>query len=390
MFKILSVILLTALWTASAEAQYKLKQGVAVPIPTGIFVDETDGITPIDNATVASIEFTWRQPYQTTTIESIIVNGAFADATAWTLAGTGTISGGTLNAVNESGLFATNTLPVSPCIQFVSYRVTYTISAYTDSTITVSLGGTAGTPRSSAATFSEEIVCGATGAITFAGGTNSTASIDNVIIIQKALRITAAASGTANDMILDEDGQYDLEMTAEQLSVRGPHVLCAVLTSTFVPLCHNFEVIATGSYGPEVDGNVSLVAPVIDAVEGIGTLIGTPVDTIALDIAGITADAVTIVPKNVEYVDFPILMRNTASPTTGVTGQTVTCTRSVAGAAFAAAGGGSAAGQIGSGYYKLTLSAADMSGNYVIVICTGTGTTATSQPYHQLIFTQRP
>ncbi len=271
----LVAICLIALVAAPLEAQFILKQGIATVVPVGILVDELDGITPQDAPGVANIEFAWRQPFQATTIASILTNGAFADATGWTLGGTWAVGGGTLNAVNETGTIAS----ANPaCVQFVSYRVIYTVSSFTDGTVTVSLGGTAGTARGSAATFTEEIVCGSTGLIEFTGGTAATLSIDNVSINQEALRITAAASATANDMVLDEDGQYHLELTAAQTSIMGPHVLCAVLISTFVPFCQDFLVVAEASYDANVEGDLTTLAAIDAAIDTDTVLYATAAD----------------------------------------------------------------------------------------------------------------
>jgi hypothetical protein len=106
-------------------------------------------------------------------------NGTFASDTAWTKGATVTISGGVANATTITGLVVSQTAPTA-LIPGQTYTVTFDATRSAGS-VTVSLGGTAGTTRSSAATFSEAIVAGSDGTITFTGA-GFTGTLDNVIV----------------------------------------------------------------------------------------------------------------------------------------------------------------------------------------------------------------
>jgi hypothetical protein len=110
-----------------------------------------------------------------------VTNGAFAADTDWTKGAGWTIAAGVATA---TGAIST-TLSQASAVTLIpgfSYTVTYTITAFTAGTLAVSLGGgTAGTPRGSAATFIETVVAGTDGLIKFTGA-GFTGSIDNVSV----------------------------------------------------------------------------------------------------------------------------------------------------------------------------------------------------------------
>lgn len=74
-------------------------------------------------------------------------------------------------------------------------------------------------------------------------------------------------------------------------------------------------------------------------------------------------------PKNTALLNFPFAMRD--SQGAGVTGLTVTAERSLDGGAFAACA--NAVAEIGNGYYKINLDAADLNGDTVILRFTASG-----------------
>lgn len=103
------------------------------------------------------------------TYGDIVKNGLFQGSLYnWTANGTG-FAVGTNTCVKTSGTGTTLTADSlnRPLVNGRTYRVSYTITAYTSGSCTVSIGGTAGTARSSAATFVEYIVAGASQAIVF-------------------------------------------------------------------------------------------------------------------------------------------------------------------------------------------------------------------------------
>lgn len=113
-------------------------------------------------------------------LTSYVTNGAFASDTGWTKgtgwsisAGVGTATGAISTALSQTS--------ASTLIQGQTYTITFTVTAFTAGTITPNVGGTAGTARSSAATFSETIVAGSTQVLSFTTA-GFTGSIDDVIV----------------------------------------------------------------------------------------------------------------------------------------------------------------------------------------------------------------
>jgi hypothetical protein len=110
----------------------------------------------------------------------LVANGDFgADAVwakvTWTIAaGVGTIAGAGTGTL-------TQTIAITPG---VVYQVTFTVTSFTGGTVTISLGGTNGTARGSAATFVENIKAGTTNQNIVITGTAATLSIDNVTVLQ--------------------------------------------------------------------------------------------------------------------------------------------------------------------------------------------------------------
>lgn len=123
---------------------------------------------------------------------NLITNGTFDSSSNWTL-GTGwTISGGTLNGSSIGS--TSNATQASVTNNGVRYQAIYTITSYTSGNVVVSVGGTGGTNRNTAATFTELLVAGSAGSYSFGrGNSNFTGSIDNAIMYrQEDWYVTAA------------------------------------------------------------------------------------------------------------------------------------------------------------------------------------------------------
>ena len=113
-----------------------------------------------------------------------VTNGTFASDASWTK-GTGwTITGGT--AVGASGTASNLYQDPADLTEGETYQVIWTMSARTGGTVTCKIGGTSGTARSTNATFTEEIVCGATTTILFAKSADFGGKLDNVFVRQVA------------------------------------------------------------------------------------------------------------------------------------------------------------------------------------------------------------
>lgn len=128
------------------------------------------------------------------TFAEYVTNGTFTTDTGWTK-GTGwTIAAGVATATGAISTALSQTAAIT-LIEGYIYTVTYTVTAFTAGTVTVSVGGTAGTARGSAATFTETIVAGSTQILAFTGA-GFTGSIDNVTVTAWVLGTGWTTDGT--------------------------------------------------------------------------------------------------------------------------------------------------------------------------------------------------
>lgn len=107
-------------------------------------------------------------------IDNVTVSGWIL-GTGWTTDGSTAIATGAISTT-----LSQTTNPAYPLVQGQAYLVTFTATQSAGS-VTLSLGGTAGSARSTSATFSEAIIAGSTQAISF-GTSGFTGTIDNVVI----------------------------------------------------------------------------------------------------------------------------------------------------------------------------------------------------------------
>lgn len=84
----------------------------------------------------------------------------------------------------------------------------------------------------------------------------------------------------------------------------------------------------------------------------------------------------TVVKKNVELANFMFMMIDSSDHVSPKTGLTVTATRSIDGAAFAACA--NAVAEVSNGWYKITLAAADLNGTTIALKFTATGADQTN------------
>lgn len=127
----------------------------------------------------------------TGTIDNVSITG-WVLGTGWTTDGTTAIATGAIStALSQTANSA------YPLVTGQAYLVTYTATR-SAGTVTVSIGGTAGTARSTSATFAEVIIAGATQAISF-GTSGFTGTIDDVTIIPAASTPGDASSGYSGE-----------------------------------------------------------------------------------------------------------------------------------------------------------------------------------------------
>lgn len=106
-----------------------------------------------------------------------VTNGTFGADTDWTKGSGWAIGTGVATATTSDEALSQEIVGLVPGR---TYTVTFTATRSAGS-VAVSVGGTAGTSRSSSATFTEAIVCGSTGVLAFTG-TGFSGTIDNVIL----------------------------------------------------------------------------------------------------------------------------------------------------------------------------------------------------------------
>lgn len=110
----------------------------------------------------------------------LVKTGDFAADANWTKT-TWSISAGVATIAAASTDTMTQAISITPG---VNYLVTFTVTSFTGGTVTPILGGTSGTARGSAATFSEIIKAGSTNNLINFSASAATLSIDNVTILQ--------------------------------------------------------------------------------------------------------------------------------------------------------------------------------------------------------------
>lgn len=110
-----------------------------------------------------------------------VKNGSFGSDTAWDKGSGWTIGAGVATATGAIST-ALSQNAVTSLIEGKAYSVRYTITR-SAGTITLSVGGTAGTGRTASGTYAETIIAGSTQAISF-GTSGFTGTVDNVSITE--------------------------------------------------------------------------------------------------------------------------------------------------------------------------------------------------------------
>ena len=133
--------------------------------------------------------------------------------------------------------------------------------------------------------------------------------------------------------------------------------IAAIKTVTdAIPDSGTMSSIATASALTTVSGKIDTIDTVVDANAG-------KLDTLVADSPGRPA-------KGVALAGFPFLLVASSDHVTGKTGATVTATRSLDGAAFAACA--NTATEVGSGIYKIDLASSDLDADTVVLKFTAT------------------
>ena len=159
--------------------------GTYLPIPNSITVNSVtyNNVIVVDgflNLVGTLRDFSPSAPYQfVAPYQMTLNNGTFDSDTAWTK-GTWTISGGKANHATGTQSDLTHSVAVT---SGKSYTITYTVTR-SAGTVTPMLGGTSGTGRTAAGTYTETITCGSSNTnLAFRGGNTFVGTIDNVSIV---------------------------------------------------------------------------------------------------------------------------------------------------------------------------------------------------------------
>lgn len=218
------------------------------------------------------------------TFAEYVTNGAFASDTGWTK-GTGwTIAAGVATATGAISTVLSQTSAIT-LIAGTTYTVTYTTSSVTAGTVTVSVGGTAGTARSTSATFIETIVAGSTQILAFTGA-GFTGNIDNV-------SVTAWGLGTG----WTTDGATAIATGAISTNLTQTVNTAYPLVEGQSYLCTYTVTAAAGSFVLDIGGGTAGAARSTTATFAEVLIAGTT-QAITFDATGFTGtiDTVTVIP----------------------------------------------------------------------------------------------
>lgn len=141
----------------------------------------------------------------------VIQNGAFASDTLWTKGVGWTIAGGVAVATGaiSTTLNQTPVAATAPLVEGQAYLCTFTVTSFTAGTISLAIGGTAGTARGSAATFAQVLIAGSGSTVGFTTS-GFTGEIDNFSMVPVAFVPTADI----------ETGGYGMDLVGAGQTIR--------------------------------------------------------------------------------------------------------------------------------------------------------------------------
>lgn len=217
-----------------------------------------------------------------------------------------------------------------------------------------------------------------------------------------------AQKAAAQTLSHEENGWYEVTLDATDTNTLGI-LIVAIHESGALPVWIEFMVLPANVYDSLVGGSDNLevdttlwkgaTAPAMtgDAYARLGAPVGASIsadlqtvdDFLDTEIAAIKAktdnlpsdpaDASDIAAafdkfafnKNTQYATYMFLMVDATDGYTPETGLTVSCTRSIDGAAFAACANSPT--EVASGWYKITLATTDLNGDEIVLRFTAAG-----------------
>lgn len=216
----------------------------------------------------------------------------FATDTVWSKGAGWTISGGVGNASASSAALS-QTIP--EIVAGNSYKVTYTITRSAGS-IRPSLGGTNGTSRSAAGTYTDTIVAGAGGVLAFTG-TGFTGTIDNVVVRGVGSYIVPDVSGLSVGMCVQCSYQDNnlrritaVDATNKEIMVEGAPYMQAGHWLMALPV---FKAL-TNAGGTGTTLNFAAVPPGVAVGHRIYNYFASGAVLGSVLVTGVTATTVTV------------------------------------------------------------------------------------------------
>lgn len=196
-----------------------------------------------------------------------VTNGTFTGAaTGWT-EGTDWTYGANAETFNGAGT-GTLTQDVAAVVGDV-YRVEYEITVRTGGSVTVSVGGTSGTARSSAAVFVEYIKAATTGVLTFTPSAGANLTIDNVSVkkvgyvgadsVGLFIEDRGATAGKGALHMVTEDGTGHVFGDRVGIGTLYPTVFCEITGLVQLNDQLQFSTSGAGIFTTTVDGATLLL-----------------------------------------------------------------------------------------------------------------------------------
>lgn len=184
-------------------------------------------------------------------------------------------------------------------------------------------------------------------------------------------RVDASVGAIANDAITAAAIATDAIGSAELAATAANKIRDTIINdATAFPGADVAAIKAKTDNLPSDPADESLV---IAATDAIVTLLGSPAGaSVSADIAVISGYLADIgIKKNTAFTGFPFLMIDSSDHVSAKTGLTITATRSIDGAAFAACANSAVEDE--NGWYHIDLDDTDLNGDVVILRFTGTG-----------------
>jgi len=169
------------------------------------------------------------------------------------------------------------------------------------------------------------------------------------------LTLFAAQSDTivngAGDSGTEQTNRGGTYLATVTQALAGWHKAYVTISSVTMPIGWVFLADDTSTYTVDRIGSPA------------GASVSADIATAQIDLTQIKADLPTQITKNTALANFPFLMVLASDDITPGTGLTVTATRSIDGAAFAACA--NAVTEIANGWYKISFDASDLNGDTI-------------------------